>query len=439
MIVTLVFMRICMPMLLPYCVCEDPLEQPARILVCFRNDDLSALSDVAHERRVMSIFDRFRVRQTVGVIPAVCIGDPRDPSGCLYLSLEANQEVVSLLRGWMADEKVEIAIHGFTHQANPAVTNLQRNEIAEFRGLAYKHQLRRIQAGVVILRNTLGIRPDIFIPPWNEWDKNTLLASAACGIHVISANMNYVPECDGLLPVNFNATLREFSKRVDAARPGTGTALIIVLYHSNKIQAPEDWELLEEVVGSAAKAEDIRIVTLGEVARNYPDLARNANAAARNVGAQHLDRNRDRGAAYLYRRMVGAFGIELEVDGLYQEARAAYLRGDYGHASSLSGAIDEHCSRIVLGARCGLALAGVIFGWSTLWIVSRVGCARVVGVLYCAIALGIVVGVGIGACWRATASVTRSEILASVGVVVASTLAGMCVSGTLGWLRRKTG
>ncbi len=43
-----------------------------RVVVVFRNDDVSAVSDVGHERRVAEVFDHYGVIQTLGVVPRTC-------------------------------------------------------------------------------------------------------------------------------------------------------------------------------------------------------------------------------------------------------------------------------------------------------------------------------------------------------------------------------
>ena len=128
-------------------------ERTPRILVCFRNDDPSATSSVKHESQVLEIFDRYGVRQTIGVIPLQHIG------GATYLSLSENRGVVAMLRKWIEEGKAEIALHGFTHQGNPYVSVPSRREMSEFRGLTEAEQIRRLRAGVTILESTFGFRP----------------------------------------------------------------------------------------------------------------------------------------------------------------------------------------------------------------------------------------------------------------------------------------
>ena len=42
-----------------------------RVIVFFRNNDPSALSDVAHEQAIAAIFERYRVLQTIASFPAM--------------------------------------------------------------------------------------------------------------------------------------------------------------------------------------------------------------------------------------------------------------------------------------------------------------------------------------------------------------------------------
>ena len=52
-----------------------------RVIDFFRNNDPSALSDVAHEQAIAAIFERYRVPQTIGVVPRHAVGSTHDPYG----------------------------------------------------------------------------------------------------------------------------------------------------------------------------------------------------------------------------------------------------------------------------------------------------------------------------------------------------------------------
>src|SRR6188474_2526995 len=93
--------------------------QPApRIIVVFRNDDPSALSDLEHERRIFALFEKHGVPQTIGVIPNVSVS-PLDDRRCGgEKSLLENPAMIAFLRDYVARSGSEIALHGYTHRPN---------------------------------------------------------------------------------------------------------------------------------------------------------------------------------------------------------------------------------------------------------------------------------------------------------------------------------
>ncbi len=65
--------------------------------IIIRNDDPCALSNVAHERRILSLFERHRIKQVVCVIPRV-VEDFHNHRLSAFHPLEENQPLVELLK-----------------------------------------------------------------------------------------------------------------------------------------------------------------------------------------------------------------------------------------------------------------------------------------------------------------------------------------------------
>jgi hypothetical protein len=66
------------------------------IIVVFRNDDISALSDVDHEQRVSEIFEQYKIPQTIGVIPLYTLNSEHDPKGNSLISLGENRKQIRI-------------------------------------------------------------------------------------------------------------------------------------------------------------------------------------------------------------------------------------------------------------------------------------------------------------------------------------------------------
>jgi hypothetical protein len=406
-----------------------------RILVCFRNDDISAASDVAHERRVMEIFSRHNVPQTIGIIPAV--SEPAIVGPACGVRLFAScPEVVALVREWLDQGQVEVALHGFSHQSNPFVTVKSRKEYSEFRGLPYAEQLRRIRDGIAMLQESLGVTPGVFIPPWNEWDLGTLRACADSGIKAISADIYTSPHA-GLLPVHANSDIGVFPAELEKARQNPRPSVIVVLYHSRTTTSPADLGALERAVELAGSASDVRVVTLGELAGEFGDLAEKANVAGRNAIAQVrvLDIP-TRGKATVYRRLTCRLGVGREVENLYTTATRHYHGGEYEQSIALSPRIDSLCNRIVWTSRLGLALSGLIYGFLAHLLRRRL---RRTGlrIALTGFVLLLPAVAGLAAMQTATHPVSQGEVLTGALTFVAAACVSLLVWGVSAGRRRE--
>lgn len=77
------------------------------------------------------------------------------------------------------DEQFELAQHGYRHMEYGC------HEFGRHR--SYEEQARDIAEGAAILKETFGLRPEIFVPPSNTYDVRTLQALANHGFRILSA------------------------------------------------------------------------------------------------------------------------------------------------------------------------------------------------------------------------------------------------------------
>lgn len=102
-----------------------------------------------------------------------------------YEGERLNSDVVPFLhdlrdRGW------EIGQHGYTHEnVGEGRGGRLYHERSEFGGLPFHEQERRIGAGRDILESH-GFDPTTFVPPWHEYDENTLPALADNGFDCLN-------------------------------------------------------------------------------------------------------------------------------------------------------------------------------------------------------------------------------------------------------------
>lgn len=253
----------------------------SRIIVIFRNDDPSALSDVEHERRVAAIFERHRVPQVLAVIPSCCAEGFREIHGTRNVPLADNPAMVEFLRDYAARSGSEIALHGLTHRTN-RLSIPARREFFEFRGVGVEQQSAWIRQGTEMIEHTLGVRPISFVPPWNRLDADTLEACARNGYRVVSAG-DYTMMHPELLSIGTDCSMTDFPRRIAVARDAQQPVLIRVLYHSRTTRSESELRELEEAVRLAAEVSGCEVVTLRQAAERHAKLAQLANAAARAI------------------------------------------------------------------------------------------------------------------------------------------------------------
>ena len=85
----------------------------------------------------------------------------------------------SLLKFIQDKPRFFLSLHGHSH--------IKRTDVSEFFGLSKDHQHKLISEGVDLLSSSDRFIKK-FVPPWNSYDKNTLIACAALGIEVVGTS-----------------------------------------------------------------------------------------------------------------------------------------------------------------------------------------------------------------------------------------------------------
>jgi peptidoglycan/xylan/chitin deacetylase (PgdA/CDA1 family) len=351
-----------------------PAAARPRIVVIFRNDDPSACSDVAHERRVAEIFEKYGVPQTIGVVPCHAVGDTHDPTGTDTLPLDRNRPMVEFLREYVARSGSEVALHGLTHRTGRK-SQPARREYFEFRRLTAAEQAGMLRRGTSVVVEAIGIRPTTFIPPWNRLDHATLRACAEVGLEVASAGPFTSPH-QAVMALGTDCSTASLPDRLGQASGSPDRVLLRVLYHSPTTRSEEALAALERAVRCAVETEGCEVLTLAETARRYPDDVRLANEAARNIVPQDEVLGSDRARAVVYHRLLRRLGLGRRLEACYRQARRLYERGRYTDTCRLSPTIDRLCRRTlrtgraiatVAGGALGLGLAAAVATapWST--------------------------------------------------------------------------
>ena len=210
--------------------CSDLIIEEKQINVVFRMDDPSATSSTETELRVIDAFREHNVSITFGIVPFICSGDVQDTAPHDVVPLGPIKG--RLLRIWIEEGVLDIALHGYSHQT------IHTENYAEFRDLDYDSQLEKLSKGKKLLEKMIGIPVTTFVPPWNQYDLNTLKALEVLGFTTLSAAIPGKVSKDSKL--NFIPCTSKLSELHDAIKEARASSdkqpLIVVLFHQYDFQ-----------------------------------------------------------------------------------------------------------------------------------------------------------------------------------------------------------
>jgi peptidoglycan/xylan/chitin deacetylase (PgdA/CDA1 family) len=148
-------------------------------LVCLRFDDYHQALNIDTWQDVLSRYDDRGLRGVVAVPPKY-EGEPLSADVVEFLhDLES--------RGW------ELAQHGYRHEdIGEGRGGRLYDDRSEFAGVPRDEQERRVGAGLDILESH-GIEPSTFVPPWHEYDRNTVRALKAHGFDCLNEGRWPIP------------------------------------------------------------------------------------------------------------------------------------------------------------------------------------------------------------------------------------------------------
>lgn len=323
-----------------------------KIIIAFRNDDLSINSNAIHEATVLNIFWQYGVKQTFAYIPKRSkINDSKTNF------LEEEPPILDALENWSKQGKIEFALHGYAHKRSEGSSG-------EFEGLPYDTQLEKILDGKEILDKTFNNNVNIFAPPWNQADSNTVKACLNSGIHIFSGYLGELA-VEGMTFVNTNAILfpkanpmREgkglptVEDMLTRAKNCRGTTFIIAFYHSSHdFKKNKDYSYLIRLLKNITNDPLIEISSIGEIAEKYKDQLPAYNQAGLNLKQAAMSQHRAKPYLLIYRKFQNIIGNDFGIDLFYNDAFHAYWSGNYKRASMLAHEIIKSCDRYIIWGR----------------------------------------------------------------------------------------
>jgi hypothetical protein len=340
-----------------------------KIIIAFRNDDISFNSNVEHEASVLDLFWKYRIKQTFGFIPKH--RDIKD-SGSNFLRDE--YPILGALENWLKQGKIDLALHGYEHKKS-------KGSSGEFDGLPYKSQVENISSGKSILEKELNNNVNIFVPPWNQADENTVRACLNSKINIFSGYLGEMP-AEGMTFVNSNAVLFRHANRLGEgegvpavedllhyAKNSNGTTFIIAFYHSRTgLRKPKDILNLKRLLNNITNHPLVEISSIREIAEKYQNLLPAYNQAGLNIKQAAGSQHRAKPYILVYKKLYNTIGKDLGIDSLYNDSFRLYWSGNYKHASLLAHKIIQTCDNyIVWGRLIAIFAAGAVYSLF-LWI-----------------------------------------------------------------------
>lgn len=144
-----------------------------QINICFRIDDYG-IDDLSLYKKLIPVFNKQNIPLTMGVVPFV------KENGHIKSSL-TNEKKIFLKS--IISQNIEIALHGYLHE-----NKLNgKKEASEFYNQSYLTQFDYIKEGKDAIEELIEKEVDLFIPPWNTYDSNTVRALIQNKFKYISA------------------------------------------------------------------------------------------------------------------------------------------------------------------------------------------------------------------------------------------------------------
>jgi hypothetical protein len=210
------FIFVCNLPIISTVVYADTQISEKQINVVLRYDDYGTTSSTELEIKILNSLKRKGVSCTFGVIPY-----PRGLHNAL------TQKKADILNKALKEGTVEVAIHGFDHSPG-------RNGIlGEFNGLQYDRQMEKIVKGIDFLQQMFESQISTFIPPFNQYDLNTIRILEHVNFKCISGNgLGVGKESSSLTFLPMTCKIDEVRDAVKSARLIDDLQpIIVVMFH----------------------------------------------------------------------------------------------------------------------------------------------------------------------------------------------------------------
>jgi peptidoglycan/xylan/chitin deacetylase (PgdA/CDA1 family) len=251
--------------------CKKVADKDKVVNIIFRYDDVSVYTSSRLESKILTLFKEHNISLTFAVIPYRCTGEATNIKNTKVLAYPQNK--ANLLKKYVDNGTLEVALHGYSHQT---VSNV---EWTEFKNVPYEEQLKNLRKGKKLLEGFFGDNIHSFVPPFNTYDSNTVKALETLNIQAISANPEGIQPKDSKLTfisntVTIDKIKNEIQKSLAKDRK---ESFIVVMFHDYnlspiKLIGVEKAEVtlsgLDILLSDLKKQKNIHFMTLSEAQKH---------------------------------------------------------------------------------------------------------------------------------------------------------------------------
>jgi len=155
----------------------------SEIVIVIRVDDISTQSGYTPSLDFLE-FCRVNNLHVFFGIPPNRSNDIHSLKNGVFHNISKDFEKVSFLKDYVDKGILEIGQHGWDHQMFKA----RMFGMSEFKGRSYDVQYKRIREGKTLLESLFDAQVITFMPPWNNYDCNTVKACRDLGFKIFASH-----------------------------------------------------------------------------------------------------------------------------------------------------------------------------------------------------------------------------------------------------------
>lgn len=247
-----------------------------QIKVVLLYDDVSSLSSMDLEMKILDSLRTQNMPCTFGVIPYASIGEWRDirPQEVVPLPIAK----INMFKDAMKSGLLNVVLHGYSHQA---VSQEGKCGYTEFCGLEYGRQEKTLAQAKNYLERNLGNPVFTFYPTWNSYDQNTIRAIENLGFKTIfGMEYGYADKNSKLNFLPFTCDFIHLRTAITSARRLTNDeSVIVVLLRSTDIQGinrstgNQKIKEFQDVLSWITSQNDIQLLSVDQAITAIDDLS----------------------------------------------------------------------------------------------------------------------------------------------------------------------